>query len=445
MIASGPATLEGISAVFTGCYSFVHKIESWTKSHLNPKCTTIAEILKNCGYNTYAWSTGPLLKQYKLDKGFNKFSYRSTNKNLYTLGTDYFVKEIKKLKEPWFLWFHLFELHRPRQLDRNFNNIKYGKTKYERALSSLDKYLSILLNSINLDHTILILTADHGENLNDNKLTPFTFAYLIRLPKKIMDFLNWIYKKTKNKLSFIKDKIQPMFFYEKKYIGIFQNPYHKIRGWSRIRNALFSPIFKLIGFKEHKLNRSLIKYLISTYRYVPYVLDGHGFHLYDFLLKIPFIIVGNNIPYQGETINAMVRQIDILPTIMKLLNIKTEIKVQGNNILPPLLKKTPEPTAFMNTFSNKIQLSMMGIRTEKWKYIKYDIVNSDNVELYDLQNDPQENYNVIKKYPDIGKRLMNKLNVILEEKNKYNDQMTVFSKKDEEIIKKRLRALGYID
>ena len=45
------------------------------------------------------------------------------------------------------------------------------------------------------------------------------------------------------------------------------------------------------------------------------------------------------------------------------------------------------------------------VRTSKWKLILYEYNNTQ--ELYDLENDPGEKDNVIGKYPDMEKMLLN--------------------------------------
>ena len=49
----------------------------------------------------------------------------------------------------------------------------------------------------------------------------------------------------------------------------------------------------------------------------------HGYHIYDYLSRVPFIVTGMPGWSQTKNVNSEVRNIDILPTLCEALKLKT--------------------------------------------------------------------------------------------------------------------------
>jgi len=122
----------------------------------------------------------------------------------------------------------------------------------------------------------------------------------------------------------------------------------------------------------------------------------HGFTLYDELIHVPMIIVLPN-QEKGVAIDEQVRSIDLMPTILDLLNIPMNetIKNQMQGVsLVPLMKGEklsldvyPETDYRLYTFKRAIRTS------DGWKFIL--TLENKNKEMYDLTNDPGETKNLI--------------------------------------------------
>ena len=83
----------------------------------------------------------------------------------------------------------------------------------------------------------------------------------------------------------------------------------------------------------------------------------------------------------------------------------------------------------------------VGIRTQKYKYFRSESSKHENVHLYDLENDPFENNNIIKNNPELQKRFEELIAEIEEEEN---NQKSEFSKEEEAMISEELKKLGYM-
>ena len=170
---------------------------------------------------------------------------------------------------------------------------------------------------------------------------------------------------------------------------------------------------------------------------------GSSFHvqLYDELVKVPLIMrLPGKMP-RGRVIDSQVRTIDIMPTILDILRIPIDHKIQGVNLLNIIHgKKKSNLPALIET-----DLRMMGrvraLRTEDgWKFIYH--LKKKTSELYNLKNDPGETNNLAEEYPQKAKELEKRLFKQLEE----NRAFLVDTEEGGELtpaVKKRLRSLGY--
>ena len=124
----------------------------------------------------------------------------------------------------------------------------------------------------------------------------------------------------------------------------------------------------------------------------------HGFSLYDELIHVPLVIYLPGIK-GGKIIEDQVRSIDLMPTILDLLNIKISDKVKnqmrGVSLLPLVEGKHKDLVAFTET-DYRLYTHKRAIRTpDGWKFI-YSLEN-DKKELYNLRNDPHELDNLVGK------------------------------------------------
>ncbi|MCI0616842.1 tetratricopeptide repeat protein, partial [bacterium] len=121
----------------------------------------------------------------------------------------------------------------------------------------------------------------------------------------------------------------------------------------------------------------------------------HRIFLYDTTMQVPFFIAGPNI--KPEKINAQVRLIDFVPTILSKMNFEAPKNIDGA-ILP---EQAGRP-ALLESMFPQLQLgwsALRGVRTAQWKFI-----DSPKPELFDLRADPKESRNVFSQHSDIVKK-----------------------------------------
>jgi len=170
-IASASSTTPCVATLLTGLYSPRHGVRAIGGRPLRPGVATVPALLAAAGYHTIAEVTGPLLPENGLDRGFVEYHCRPATEYLSDGWGTALVERLRARpwREPWFLFLHLWELHSPRKVLAPFKDRRYGRTRYDRALASLDTTLAPLVDALPPD-TVVIVHGDHGERLIESSL-----------------------------------------------------------------------------------------------------------------------------------------------------------------------------------------------------------------------------------------------------------------------------------
>ncbi len=165
-ISSASSTTPCVASLLTGTYSFVHGLRSIFGLKLNPHIPSLVEAFRDHGYYTAAEVSGPLFPETNLNRGFDTYHFREGAAYLSTpWGADFRQRlQSAAFRQPWFLFLHLWELHHHRHILPAFRSRRFGRNRYERALSSLDAELDKLL-AVLPDNTLVVIHGDHGEHV----------------------------------------------------------------------------------------------------------------------------------------------------------------------------------------------------------------------------------------------------------------------------------------
>lgn len=200
-IASVPLTLPSHTTFLTGQFppsNGVHDNGAYT---LADEKTTIAEYLKQAGYQTGAiLSAFPLNRKYGLNQGFD--TYRDDIPREYVLYDErlaegpkaynlQFESEQRRAEQvtplvrewidsltddPFFLWLHYFDPHGvydpPPPYSNMYSDVSYPSDLYDAEITYLDHHLRDVKRLLEergvYDNTIILFTADHGEGLGQH-------------------------------------------------------------------------------------------------------------------------------------------------------------------------------------------------------------------------------------------------------------------------------------
>lgn len=181
----------------------------------------------------------------------------------------------------------------------------------------------------------------------------------------------------------------------------------------------------------------------------------HGATMYEHQLRVPLIVylpkalrkeLGTD---RGLVVEQQVQLVDLYPTLLDLLGIELDHKVQGRSLLPLLEGEAMAAGwAFAENTGTK-SFERKAFRTDRYKFV-YSYPKKRNrtnrhvsYQLFDLVEDPEERVNVADLHPELVESFMAQLQT-LRQGQAEQLQETVPEGLDAE-LEERLRALGYVE
>ena len=419
-------TLLSLSAIFHSIYPIKTPM---ARNKLTLQKNNLFDILAKNGYEINGLvpdlkSFTDYINYFENDiKTYDYFEYvnkmdqflLNTSSNITGKITD-FLKS-RTSKKPWFYYIHTETLHPLKEYFasydserallnqgiKDFDNEKFGAGLYERTVSFIDHELGKILEYVDLDNTILILTSDHGQSIPYEGNPEVDFEPKLEASKKIG--LKFLPKTT-----------------------------HKAGG------QFLYKIRKLVSKRKlNKANQKLTNYQKRSRETFDKV------SLFDEMLHIPLLFAGNHI--NSRTVSDLVHHTDILPTLCELVNINLNQAIHGRSLVPLIEgNKIEEKPIYLRTRApidpKPTERDSVGIRTSNYKYFRSAHNANENIHLYDLKNDPYENSNIMK----TNKKLVTQFEKTLLEMQK-NDFSEYVDEEDTEELKEieyELRKMGYV-
>lgn len=489
-IVEKSCTTPSFSTLLTARYSPRHGVHLVWGYRLPANIPLLPEQFAAAGYNTYAEVSGPLLPEMGLARGFQHYEYRAPCDLLNNAWGESFRRRLRSgyYKPPFFMLLHLWELHPHRCVPPEFDKPEFGRDEYERAVSHLDHQLGELFASLP-QPTLVAFTGDHGEKTRFERYLPNTAVdYAMKLlrveeadglaPYNVAGFagpsvLQELYSRSTPAMRDMNARDW--------------RPPQSTR-WTRLRDslrllkftpfvyfhdllALGSPLKLTQMLKRRKLldenaaRKKVDRFASSIDRaalldmhmrmwinsYKKNIDEGHMVHVYDFLVKVPLVLswLGDGAPAflkSGRSIPHMVRQPDILPTLLEIAGIEaTTDSSQDGRSFRALLEDRPweSSPAFLSVSGLPRDLELRGVRTETHKFT-YCPHNPDlPAELYDLTADPHEQNNLAK----FDSRRCAELRALADQLAAGEiraEEMTIANDGERAGVETRLRELGYL-
>jgi arylsulfatase A-like enzyme len=131
--------------------------------------------------------------------------------------------------------------------------------------------------------------------------------------------------------------------------------------------------------------------------------------MYEPSIRVPLIICDPHAPAKerGRKVDAMTLNIDLAPTLLDFAGLPVPRKMQGRSLRPFVQGGNPAWRTewfYEHLTLPKIIPPSEGVRTTRYSYIRWVGANPAVEELYDLQTDPQEEHNLVRR-PDHQKTL----------------------------------------
>jgi arylsulfatase A-like enzyme/Flp pilus assembly protein TadD len=197
-VAQVPLTLPSHCSILTGTYPSFHRVHDQT-GHLQTDRPTLARLLKAQGYATAAFvSSFVLSSQTGLNEGFDHFddafgsSRVSRADELERRGNQTLSRALawmaKVESARLFVWLHLYDPHAPYTPPEPFRS-QYAGRPYDGEIGFVDSLIGQLAHFLKnkglYSKTLIVFTADHGEDLGDHGEDThgfFVYDSTVRIP-----------------------------------------------------------------------------------------------------------------------------------------------------------------------------------------------------------------------------------------------------------------------
>jgi arylsulfatase A-like enzyme/Flp pilus assembly protein TadD len=183
--APTPVTLPSHTTILTGSYPPGHGVRSNGVFTLAEDRHTMAEILGAAGYRTAAFVSAFVLDhRFGLDQGFEtyddriperdplaRFGFMAERRADQTCGSLIRWLEESSDDRPFFAWLHLFDPHQDYAAPEPYSGGSESE-RYDGEIAFTDLQLARVLVHLRrlglLDHTLVVVTADHGQSLGEH-------------------------------------------------------------------------------------------------------------------------------------------------------------------------------------------------------------------------------------------------------------------------------------
>jgi len=174
---AAPITLTSHASLLTGLFPFRHGVRDNGTFALKPGIATLAERLREAGYDTAAVVSAIVLaRRHGLDRGFRV--YDDDLGAGYAAGTEVGERQaeataesalalLATLRPPFFLWVHFFDPHEEYRPPTRFAETVGGPHRlYDGEIAYVDEQLGRLLAALP-GRTVVAAVGDHGEMLGE--------------------------------------------------------------------------------------------------------------------------------------------------------------------------------------------------------------------------------------------------------------------------------------
>lgn len=354
-----------MTSMLTGMYPHSHGIRMVWGNKPNPAVSTLQEILKSHGYGTACFRSGAgrgdRFEEYwdhfdslswKIRNKARRMLYKTFNPNNFLGVAEEKLKDAqrwieKNKKSPFFVKIHMNDLHWPYPVPKPFENMYDPDYKGDHDFATMKK----------------------GE------MTRGELIFGIKkLPDEEIQHAKAHYD---GGIRYIDTKLGEFFAFLK-------------------NNELYDNSFIIIT-ADHGENFGEHNFYFQ-----------HGASLYETSIKTPLILrYPQKIP-ANKQINHRVQSLDIMPTVLDVLEIPLVDNVEGETLLPLIKegKNLQRDFTFAESieehFDGNARVYIKGVKgkwrmmiQEDWKIIYIPHPKEDIFELYNLKEDPKEEHNLI--------------------------------------------------
>lgn len=431
---AAPWTAPSLLSIMTSLYPSVHQVVSFPEpGQMNERVTTLAEVLRERGYATAAFTDGGYAKaQFGLGQGFQLFP-PNTGDTPHEHGSN--LIEPRRLRpnidrtlkwlddaqddgDPFFLFFHTYEIHGPYQPPEEF--VKLFRPDWDEAAehAELARVQAGWRERREIDADGLRLLLAHQEHC-------FSMRDLDK--------------------SGLGQRMHEL--------GVESVEPEKLRLWrdlydAEIRHSDFELKRLLDRLDSPKLRDNTVVVFVSDHGegFGEHGKVGHGNALHEEDLRVLLMVRAPGAAPRRVT--DVVRTVDVMPTALELLGVPTEgLPMQGRSLSRVLhgAKLTSAPSFSHALAQGGDESRLWSVRDGRWRLVWDN--DFAEMRLFDLESDPLELMDVGAEHTDVARRLNGLLKSQCEIDARYFETVSgpVRPYKSTKEDEAHLAALGYAD
>lgn len=389
------------ATILTGMYPITHGVRAHSGYRLLPDVKTLTERLRSTGYYTVARMTGPLGPETDIYRGFHDYEHRDRKETVFGKFGDRFFDQIRELqnRQPWFVFLHIWVMHMPLPAKpRESLTFRFPVGPLLQAIQALDNSTAWKKILFELD-----------------MLSPLTR----------------LYKKTA---------------YERTLVNLDRTFLSRLVQEVDPDDTLLAVVGDHGEFVDHETDT--LAPGLELYRR-----PSHGFHVYEYLTRVPFFLHGLGIP-AGKRSDTLSCQIDVASTLLSALGMEyPHTLLEGQNLLESLRGDSlPQRPIFIEAVGGgnlQHDRYIRAVRHAKWKLAEAPGQPHFQEELYDLERDPLELHNLRQHEPEVARKLKHLLAQQFmsdgSAPGSQYDETARMSAEKQSTVEERLRNLGYIE
>ena len=392
-----PKTGPSHMSILTGLLPDAHGVPNLGDEgnrRLSPHVPTLAQLLAEAGWRTGAWhGGGHLSEQLGFAAGFEQFE----GPGGVLTNVDAALDAMQRwADEPWFLFVHTYEIHDPYLPPEPFRG-QFIDDDYEgRVTYTREGLKSATGNDWEQQHELFWLRVDRESEDDTARLIDLYDAGIAFTDQQVGRLLE--------------------------------------------------------GLAQQGLDDETIVVLLSDHGEQ---FNEHGDYLhnavYEELLHVPLIVsvppaLAPSLPpaaLSGHAIDAPVQLVDVLPTVLELLDVERPAHVQGRSLLPLM---RGQHAGAVDGYANWPRAHEWALKSGRFKLIRREHAGGDAThELFDLEADPRERHDLAvgdpQRVADLTQRLLSLREVCRGYLSSLEAGQEVVL--DEE-TRRNLEALGYL-
>lgn len=395
---------------------------------MRPGVTTLPERLQEAGYYTVARMTGPLGTETGINRGFHDYQWRDHKQTIFSGFGEQFFNELKALyqsRQPWFVFLHIWVMHMPlpsRMKEGLIYRFPVGPLLWgiQRLDNSVLSYIRLLWH--------LCWRHVWGTQRLDNSV----------LANKL-----WPVLKTSGSLMYLYKRIA----YERTLMALDRSFLGRLIQQINTENTVVAFLGDHGEFVDRRTDAIAANLKL-------YNRPCHGFHVYEYLTRVPFFLYGAGVSARKENNDVLSSQTDVVPTLLSLLGVDySPAEFDGRDLLRSVydefLLQRPiflEAVGGGNLDNNRY---IRAVRNQDWKLVEAPWMHSFKEELYNIKQDPLERCNLRQERVDVAERLKQILTQHFSDDGdslgaQYGDKVRM-ADEDLAAVEDRLRGLGYMD